>query len=74
MASRKEYLDYVLEQLSDLEGVDVSRETLADLLSVDKALWTEEVAGIRDFYQQFGDKLPKALADELDALEARLKA
>ena len=58
----------------NLDGVDVSRETLADLLSVDKALWTEEVAGIRDFYQQFGDKLPKALADELDALEARLKA
>jgi phosphoenolpyruvate carboxykinase (GTP) len=58
----------------NLDGVDVDRETLAGLLSVDKDLWTAETAGIRDFYKQFGDKLPKALADELDALEARLKA
>ena len=58
----------------NLEGVDVSRETLADLLSVDKDLWKEEAAGVRGFYKQFGDKLPKELAQELDALEERLNA
>ena len=57
----------------NLEGVDVSRETLADLLSVDKDLWKEEAAGVRGFYKQFGDKLPKELASEIDALEERLK-
>ena len=58
----------------NLEGIDVTKDVLADLLSVDRDLWTAEAAGIRDFYKQFGDKLPKSLADELDALEARLKA
>ena len=56
-----------------LEGSGVTEETLADLLSVDRALWRDEAAGIREFYRQFGDKLPKELADELDGLEARLK-
>ena len=52
-------------------GVDV--ETLKNLLSVDKALWLEDVKAIREFYAKFGDKLPKTLAQELDALETRLK-
>ena len=56
-----------------LEGSGVTEETLADLLSVDRDLWRDEVAGIRAFYRRFGDKLPKELADELDGLEARLK-
>ncbi len=55
----------------DDSGVDV--ETLKNLLSVDKALWLEDVKAIREFYAKFGDKLPKTLAQELDALEARLK-
>ena len=46
--------------------------TLRDLLTVDPALWKQEVAGIREFYAKFGDKLPKKLRDELDALEKRL--
>ena len=54
----------------------VARETvrvaLKDLLKVDPALWKQEAAGIREFYKQFGDKLPKELADALDTLEAKL--
>ncbi len=57
----------------DLEGSGVDQETLKGLLSVDKDLWLEDVAAIRDFYVKFGDTLPKTLAGELDALEARLK-
>ena len=57
----------------NLEGTDVSLDTLKDILGVDKELWLEECAGIREYYAQFGDKLPKKLAEELDALEARLK-
>ena len=57
----------------NLEGVDVTPETLADLLSVDRDLWREEAAGIREFYAKFGDKLPQALREELAGLEDRLK-
>ena len=56
----------------NLEGSGVDEETLKDLLTVDPALWKQEVAGIREFYAKFGDKLPKQLKDELDALEKRL--
>lgn len=47
---------------------------LEEILSVGRDLWKTEVAGIRDFYQQFGEKLPKELAQELENLEARLNA
>ena len=57
----------------NLEGVDVDRETLQKLLTVDRARWQEEAAGIHNFYEQFGGKLPQALIQELEGLEARLK-
>jgi len=57
----------------NLEDSGVSKETLAELLNVDRNLWIEEVEGIKEFYAKFGDRLPKELAKELDELEARLK-
>ena len=57
----------------NLDGSGVSEETLEDLLKVDKSLWLDECKGIREYYAQFGDKLPKELASEIDALEERLK-
>lgn len=56
-----------------LDGLDLSRETLEQLLTVDPALWREEVAGIREFYAKFGDKLPKELSAELERLSGNLK-
>ena len=56
----------------DMEGTDVSKATLEELLTVDKDLWKQECAGIREFYAKFGDKLPQRLREELDGLEARL--
>ncbi len=56
----------------DLDGTDVSLDTLKELLSVDKELWKEDAKGIREFYNKFGDKLPAKLDEELKALEQRL--
>lgn len=57
----------------NVEGLsDITTDTIKDLLSVDKDLWKQEVAGIREFYGKFGSKLPKELAAQLDALEKRL--
>jgi len=59
----------------DLAGLDdVSREDLAELLRVDLEGWQAEVQGVREYYQDFGDRLPKELLAELDALAARLSA
>ena len=54
----------------DLEGLDYSRETLESILYVDKARWSAEADEIKEFYKQFGDKLPKELSDNLATLKA----
>ncbi|MEG0018753.1 MAG: phosphoenolpyruvate carboxykinase (GTP), partial [Hydrogenoanaerobacterium sp.] len=57
----------------NIEGLEgITTATVKDLLTVDKNLWEEEAAGIREFYAKFGDKLPKELAKELNTLEANL--
>ncbi|NLO82113.1 MAG: phosphoenolpyruvate carboxykinase (GTP) [Clostridiales bacterium] len=57
----------------DTTGLDVDSSTMQELLSVDREDWLREVASIREFYATFGDKLPKELANQLDALEKRLR-
>ena len=56
----------------NLEGLDLSLDTLKGLLNVDKDLWKEEAKGIREFYGKFGDRLPAEMMDELNKLEANL--
>ncbi len=57
----------------NVEGLEgFTAETIADLLSVDNNLWLEETKGIEEFYARFGDRLPAALREELEALKARL--
>ena len=58
----------------NIEGLDITKETIAELLSVDKELWLEDCKGIREFYAQVGDRVPAELYDELEALEKRLNA
>ena len=57
----------------NLDGLDeVSRDTIKELLKVDPENWKEEVKGIEEFYAQIGERVPKALYDELDKLKANL--
>ena len=59
----------------NLEGIEdeVSEDQLKEILSVDNSLWEDEAKGIEEFYAKFGDRLPKALSDELNTLKANLK-
>ncbi len=57
----------------NIEGLDdITLDTVKGLLDVDVNLWKEEVAGIKEFYAKFGDKLPAELNNQLAALEDRL--
>ena len=59
----------------DVEGLDgVTTDTIRELLSVDTDSWLEDIVNIREFYKTIGDRVPAELVEELDALEARLKA
>ena len=55
-----------------LEGIDVTKETLKELLSVDKDLWLEDTVRIEEFYNKIGDTVPKELWNELAKLKKNL--
>lgn len=57
----------------NIEGLDLDKETIQELLSVDKDAWLADVENIKEFYTMIGDTVPSELHEELSALEARLK-
>jgi phosphoenolpyruvate carboxykinase (GTP) len=57
----------------DLDGVDVSAERMDAVLKVDLDEWREEIGLTREFFDEFGDKLPAELREALDGLEGRIE-
>ncbi|HEY5290572.1 MAG TPA: phosphoenolpyruvate carboxykinase (GTP), partial [Caulobacteraceae bacterium] len=58
----------------DVEGLDLTPDSVRRLLEVDTAVWREEAARIVPHYETFAERLPKDLWDEHAALLARLDA
>ncbi len=58
----------------NIEGLDITVDTVRGLLSVDRQSWLDDISNIRDFYALVGDRVPAELHKELNQLEARLKA
>ena len=56
----------------NIEGLDITIDTIRDLLSVDKESWLADVENIKEFYALIGDHVPAEMFEELAALEARL--
>jgi phosphoenolpyruvate carboxykinase (GTP) len=56
----------------DTTGLKVSDTDMTELLSVDAEEWRRELPLISEHYERFGDRVPPALRDELDALAKRL--
>ncbi|MFS2293633.1 MAG: phosphoenolpyruvate carboxykinase (GTP) [Actinomadura sp.] len=57
----------------DTEGLDIDDADLETLLSVDTEVWKQEAALIPEHFEQFGDRMPKALWDEYHDLVRRLE-
>lgn len=58
----------------DTSGLDISSADMDELLTVKKDEWLAEIDSIRKHYVNYGEKLPKELVKQLDALEERLKS
>ncbi len=58
--------------ISGLEDDNVSIDTIKELLSVDNALWKEDMANLKEFYAKIGERMPQELLDQLAAFEKRL--
>ena len=56
----------------DLSGLGMHDEDINELLAVDLAGWKNEIADVAANYAKFGDKLPKALNEQLDSLRKRI--
>jgi phosphoenolpyruvate carboxykinase (GTP) len=57
----------------NLSGLKMADADLEVLLNVDQKALLSEMDDMRAHFAKFGDKMPKELVAELDALEARLK-
>ena len=54
----------------NIKGAGVTPETLDKLLYVDKARWSAEAEEIEKYYDDnFGDKLPKEIRENLEVLK-----
>jgi len=56
----------------DLSGLDFPKERLAQALAVIKEEWVDRTEDQKDFFAKFGDRMPKALHQEREALKQRL--
>ena len=56
----------------DLSGLDIPEDAVKQLLAVEKDGWLSEVDGLSKYYDEFGDRLPAELREQLAALKARL--
>lgn len=56
----------------NIEGLDIDKKALENILAVDNEKWLKEAEGIEEFYKKFGDKLPQELRNQLSSLKERL--
>jgi phosphoenolpyruvate carboxykinase (GTP) len=56
----------------DLKGLDVSADTLGQLLKVDPAAWRSEMEQFGEYLSGFGDRLPQALRAEHEKVVSAL--
>ncbi|HEY5510545.1 MAG TPA: phosphoenolpyruvate carboxykinase (GTP) [Prolixibacteraceae bacterium] len=56
----------------DISGLNVTKEDIAELVKVDKALWKDELELIKEQQAALGERFPKELKLQVEQLEARL--
>jgi phosphoenolpyruvate carboxykinase (GTP) len=54
------------------EGLEISAEAMRELLNVDTELVEAQLPQVKEHLAQFGDRLPAAVSEQLEALERRL--
>ena len=56
----------------NLDGLDIDRETMAELLAVDQIGWAAEIGEISAYLDGFGERVPGTLREELARIEGLL--
>jgi phosphoenolpyruvate carboxykinase (GTP) len=57
----------------DTSGLDITTETMEELITIDDKAWVKEVNELENYFKLFGNKLPAELTKELDNVKKRLR-
>ncbi len=58
----------------DTEGLDITRDEMAELLRIDPELLREQLPQLKEHLARFGERLPDGIRRQLEALEQRIGA
>ncbi len=58
----------------DLSGLDLTREAMEELLSLDQEAWLADLKLQEDFFASFGGRFPSEITNQLQALRRRLSS
>lgn len=58
----------------NLAGLDTTQEQMDELSAIDQHEWIAEVKKAREFFSNFGDRLPAEITSQLDNLQTKLEA
>ncbi|MEQ8233039.1 MAG: phosphoenolpyruvate carboxykinase (GTP) [Gammaproteobacteria bacterium] len=57
----------------NLEGLDLDRKSVQDLVSIDPRIWREEIDQIEAYFATYGARLPQALHEQAARIKAALE-
>ena len=57
------------ESALNLSGISVESEVTSALLSVDKETWALEIEDVKNYFDEFGEKVPSALLEKADEIK-----
>ena len=64
--------DLPIENDINTEGLEISKNDLQELLSIDSKNWQKELNEVGEYLNSYGESLPKALHEELNNAVDRL--
>jgi phosphoenolpyruvate carboxykinase (GTP) len=56
----------------DIEGLDIGEDEMRELRNIDPGDLRDQIPQMKQHFAQFGDRLPKGVSEQMDALEQRL--
>ncbi|GAM23063.1 hypothetical protein SAMD00019534_062380, partial [Acytostelium subglobosum LB1] len=56
----------------DLNGLDISKDSVRELFTIEKSAWLNDLASMKKYCAQFGTHLPSEITNQIKELEQRL--
>ena len=57
----------------DTKGLEITDESMTDLFNIDQNQWLQEMDSIKDYFSEYGDRMPEMLIEEHSKVVSALK-